>query len=154
MTTRIISLRDVDDDDPLPPPTPLPVHGPPLAAPVPAEGGVLVFQDGSVVVVAHTTVVGRDPVADPRVVAGQMHGAVLAGADLVVSRRHAELRLSSGGVDLVDLGSTNGTMVKRAHDDAWTRLDPQVTTPLQHGDQVSFGGLTCRFEPLRDRPSS
>jgi hypothetical protein len=58
-------------------------------------------------------------------------------ADPNVSRRHAELRRSSEGWRLVDLGSTNGTLVNdklaKEHD-------------LEHGDRIAFGTSELRFE--------
>ena len=150
MTTRIISLHDFDDDDPLPPPAPLPVHGRTEVGATPQQGGVLVFDNGSVVVVTQTTVVGRDPASDPRVAAGHLHGAVLTGADMVVSRAHAEVQVANDGVAVVDRRSTNGTQWRRAGSEGWQQLEPGVPMTLHHGDGLSFGGLTCRFEPLGD----
>lgn len=154
MTTRIISLHDFDDDDPLPPPTPLPVPG--IAAGAPAApdrlGGVLAFDDGNVVVVNTTTVLGREPGRDPQVIAGHVTGIALTGADFVLSRVHAELRVSFDGVDLVDRQSTNGTLVQRSGSNAWERVDPGSAVPLHDGDRISFGGLICRFEAMDDSP--
>jgi len=154
MTTRIISLHDIDDDDPLPPPSPLPIHGSDSVGTTPQRGGVLVFDNGTVVVVTQTTVVGRDPASDPRVAAGHLHGAVLTGADMVVSRAHAEVQVASDGVAVVDRRSTNGTHWRRMGTEQWQQLEPDVPTALRHGDGLSFGGLTCRFEPLGDAGSA
>lgn len=154
MTTRIISLHDFDDDDPLPPPAPLPVAATLPGSPAaPARlGGMLAFDDGTVVVVNATTVLGRDPARDPQVSAGEVTGVALAGADFVLSRIHAELRVSIDGVELVDRRSTNGTFVQRPGSKEWQRVDPQHPVPLDEGDRISFGGLICRFEAMDDSP--
>jgi hypothetical protein len=152
VTTRIISLHDLGDE-PLPPPRPLPLTGgPPAKVPSPL-GGALVFHDGSVIVITKTTVLGRDPESDPRVAEGTIHGAVLTGADLVVSRIHAELQVSEAAVALVDRQSSNGTLTRRSSDQPWQRLQPGIPALLQPGDEVSFGGLTCRFDALHDLPA-
>jgi hypothetical protein len=58
-------------------------------------------------------------------------------ADSNVSRRHAELRRGGQGWVLIDLGSTNGTLVngKLAKEHA-----------LEHGDRMSFGTSELVFE--------
>ena len=54
-----------------------------------------------------------------------------------VSRVHAEFRKEAGSVIVTDLGSSGGTRVN----------DVAVTTAvLTHGDTVSFGSVTARFE--------
>lgn len=158
MTTRIISLHDVDDEDPLPPPVPLPVLGEVGTGATPATsvpvGGVLVVGDTSVAVITHTTVVGRDPAGDPQVIAGSMPGVVLTGADLSVSRVHAVIRVEGDRVSVVDRGSTNGTHLRRAGTRAVQRLDPHAPVEITHGDTITFGGVACRWEPLDDPTST
>lgn len=151
MNTRLFSLREFDDeDDPLPIPAPLPVIGDAPPAGPTRTGGALVFRDGSAMVITHRTVIGRDPTADDRVKRGEVAGALLHGGDLVVSRAHAEIAVSTDGVAVVDLGSTNGTMVRRVDSDRWERLLPGVAQYLRPGDSVSFAGLECRFDLVND----
>jgi predicted component of type VI protein secretion system len=52
-----------------------------------------------------------------------------------VSRKHAELSWTGGGMSLRDVGSTNGTTVNGE------ALPLQVDRPLADGDRISFGGL-------------
>jgi hypothetical protein len=70
-------------------------------------------------------VIGRSPQCD------------LALPNMTVSWRHAELRRSTGGWLLVDLGSTNGTRVN-----GW-----QAGTgfTVRTGDRVSFGSAVFRI---------
>jgi hypothetical protein len=74
----------------------------------------------------------RDPV-----VIGRLSTNDVVLADPNVSRRHAELRKEGGRWTLVDLGSTNGTLVngKLAREHA-----------LNHGDRLSFGTSELIFE--------
>ena len=58
-------------------------------------------------------------------------------ADSNVSRRHAELRRTAQGWVLVDLGSTNGTLVNG-------KLAKEHT--LENGDRMSFGTSELLFE--------
>lgn len=57
------------------------------------------------------------------------------GAEYGVSRNHAVIRVSDHGVVIIDLDSTNGTMLNRY------RLPPELPYPLRSGDEVTFGSL-------------
>jgi len=57
------------------------------------------------------------------------------GAEKGVSRLHAEIKLYKQGVVLIDLGSTNGTLLNTY------RLPPEQPYPLQSGDVIRFGEL-------------
>lgn len=155
MTTRLISLSDPDDgSDPLPPAAPLPVNAGSATAPSTRQhGGVLRFGDGTWIVITARTVVGREPWNDPAVVAGSAMGATIPGADGSVSRVHAEFAVTPTGFGLLDRGSLNGTHVRDPDASTWVSVPADRPHPLRHGSSVSFGGRTCRFEPLDDDPS-
>ena len=53
--------------------------------------------------------------------------------DIKVSRLHAELRVSSDSLEVVDLGSTNGTFVNRKP------IPAHANQSLQAGDEIHFG---------------
>lgn len=57
-----------------------------------------------------------------------------------VSRQHARLRLHSGGFELIDLNSSNGTLIEGVP------LLPQVPYPVQPGQQMRVGGFTLILE--------
>ncbi len=56
-----------------------------------------------------------------------------------VSRMHAEIRLSSDGVQIIDLESANGTHVNGR------RLEAQVLTTIRHGDVIQLGSLSLQL---------
>lgn len=57
------------------------------------------------------------------------------GADKGVSRLHASIQPTANGVSLVDLNSTNGTLLNMY------RLPPEKPYPLKDGDEIRFGDL-------------
>ncbi|HLX04931.1 MAG TPA: FHA domain-containing protein, partial [Candidatus Binatus sp.] len=59
--------------------------------------------------------------------------------DSTVSRRHATITRKSGGFELADLGSTNGTFVNGR------RLSGP--TALKSGDEIKFGAVRLAFDP-------
>lgn len=83
-----------------------------------------------------TISITRDPV-----VIGRLSTNDVVLADSNVSRRHAELRKDGSRWMLVDLGSTNGTLVNG-------KLAKEH--PLSHGDRMSFGTSELVFEIKAD----
>jgi hypothetical protein len=75
---------------------------------------------------------------DGTVTVGRLSESTIALNDQNVSRRHAEIRPNRQHYVVVDLGSTNGTMVNgvRIHGE----------TVLSDGDIISFGSTYVRFE--------
>lgn len=57
------------------------------------------------------------------------------GAEKGVSRMHAIIQASSQGLVLIDLSSTNGTLLNNSP------LSPQLPYPLKNGDEIRFGDL-------------
>ncbi len=98
-----------------------------LEAPGGAAVGSLALPDGSRVVI------GEEPVS-----IGRLPECDVAVSDPNVSRRHAEVRRQGNDFVVVDLGSTNGTMVNG------TRIYGE--TALSDGDIISFGSTYVRFE--------
>lgn len=71
------------------------------------------------------------------IVIGRLSSNDVILSDSNVSRRHAELRKVDGRWTLVDLGSTNGTVVNG-------KLIKEA--PLNDGDELTFGGSSLRFK--------
>ncbi len=61
------------------------------------------------------------------------------GFECGVSRQHALVKASEKGVALVDLGSTNGTLVNRQ------QVDPERPFPLTNGDHIQLGSLMLQI---------
>jgi FHA domain-containing protein len=71
-----------------------------------------------------------------RVVIGRLPESDVTVADPGVSRRHAEIRRQNGDFLLVDMGSTNGTMVNQS------RVGERV---LEEGDRITIGRTVLEF---------
>ncbi len=97
------------------------------AAPAPLK---LVLPGGrEIALAAGTLTLGREPACDVML------------SDQQVSRRHAALQITSSGVSVVDLGSTNGSFVNGE------RLEAQQPRLLRAGDALRLGtALTLRVE--------
>lgn len=84
--------------------------------------------------------VSRFVVDRPRLLVGRAPGSDLHLHEPDVSRRHAELLATDGGVSVRDLGSTSGTYVDG---------DPvHGTRRLHDGELVQFAGVSTRFTSL------
>ena len=109
---------------------PVPVPTGPVAAP-PAKKFTLIMGDGSRIAMK------------PGVVSvGRSAESTVPLNDSNVSRRHAELRSRGDGEAMewvvIDLGSTNGTMLNGVKINGEKKL--------KHGDTLAFGSSTARFE--------
>ncbi|MFI9503955.1 FHA domain-containing protein [Nocardia sp. NPDC052566] len=62
----------------------------------------------------------------------------IAPADAGVSRAHAMLRVTSEGLTITDLGSTNGTSLNGSDE----LIPAESAVPLRHGDRIHLGGWT------------
>ena len=58
-----------------------------------------------------------------------------AGADRGVSRLHATIQASDQGISIIDLNSTNGTLLNMY------KLPPEEPYPINNGDEIRFGDL-------------
>jgi pSer/pThr/pTyr-binding forkhead associated (FHA) protein len=82
--------------------------------------------------VTHDSVIGRDPECDIHI------------ENLGVSRRHAAFEFDEDGVWLVDLGSSNATLL---------RGERVTRARIEDGDEVQIGRLTLAME-VRDTPAA
>lgn len=87
---------------------------------------------------------GRHVVCDQPITIGRDDRVELALCDGSISRRHCRVERDpdTGRYVLVDLGSTNGTLVNGS------RVDSKV--PLAAGDKIFIGGTVIRFAYLDD----
>jgi pSer/pThr/pTyr-binding forkhead associated (FHA) protein len=103
--------------------------GPATSAPAAGDGRRLELVSGS-----ETGRVVR--LTPPSLVIGRGADADLRLADTGVSRRHAELQVDGDDVQLVDLRSTNGTLVNGRRVERISLVD---------GDRISVGGTVIVF---------
>jgi sulfur carrier protein ThiS len=80
---------------------------------------------------------GREVELDrERMVIGRLHGSEVEIDDPGASRRHAEIRKEGDRFVLVDLGSTNGTLVNDS---------PVAEHALEDGDRITIGRTILEF---------
>jgi hypothetical protein len=112
--------------------------------------GVLVLDEGSIFSLDTDYVIGRAPLRDRDVEAGTARPLRIEDANGVLSRIHARIRLDGWQVQVVDLGSANGTGVWAPGDTAWRRIPPQTPIAIPPGTQVGFGRRQLRYESHRN----
>jgi Protein of unknown function (DUF3662)/FHA domain len=103
--------------------------GPPTSEqpPPPTPGGArLVLKDGD----------KEWSLDTDRAVVGRLSGSEVEIADAGASRRHAEIRRNGDDYVVVDLGSTNGTLVNDS---------PVSEHTLQDGDRITIGRTVLEF---------
>jgi hypothetical protein len=97
----------------------------PAAEPSPQTGTARLVLDGREVAI------DRD-----RMVIGRLHGSEVEIEDAGASRRHAEIRKDGDRFLVVDLGSTNGTLVNDS---------PVSEHALEDGDRITIGRTVIEF---------
>lgn len=116
------------------------VSGAPVTAPAPAVKPLinprLELPDGSVLPLDAGLIVGRDP--QPQDGYGVTERATLHDVERSVSKTHAVLGISDGRIWVLDLNSTNGTVLV-AGDGTETLCAPEVATPIPADTDVRFG---------------
>lgn len=107
--------------------------------------GFIVFDDGSTFGLDRSYVIGREPVPAEGSPAELL---VLNENNETLSRTHAELRLEGWAVQLLDMGSTNGTYTWDHGAERWNQLSPGQPVNLRSGDTVALGRRTFVFESV------
>lgn len=74
---------------------------------------------------------------------GAASDVVLNDPQRLISSRHAEIRQKDGSWVLLDVGSTNGTVLNDR------RLDPNREYPLNDGDRICVGSFVLVFRPAK-----
>lgn len=75
---------------------------------------------------------------------GRRDGNDVVISDPYVSGRHGTIELTEEGVYIIDVGSTNGTMLNDA------KLSPNMRTKMEPGDEIRLGALVFRVELAGD----
>jgi hypothetical protein len=110
-------------------PGPPSAEQPAVVARAPATGGT----GGAALV---DTTGGKEYTLGERAVIGRLQGSEVEIQDPGASRRHAEVRRDGGDFVLVDLGSTNGTLVNDR---------PVSQATLEDGDRITIGRTVLEF---------
>ncbi|MFC7642852.1 FHA domain-containing protein [Streptosporangium lutulentum] len=96
--------------------------------------------------------VGRDPERAPEVADGSVRPAKVTSPDGSVSRRHLRVALDNWDVNLVDLGSVNGTQIQPPGDPNFYDIPPNEQVAILPGTTVRIGvSRTMRYESHRNR---
>ncbi|WP_084958335.1 FHA domain-containing protein [Thermoactinospora rubra] len=121
----------------------------PYKAPRP-QLGTLVLDDGTALPLDGDYLLGRDPERAPEVSGGAARPAKVTSPDGSVSRRHLRVALDGWDVNLVDLGSVNGTQIQPPNDPNFYDIPPNEPVTITPGTTVRIGvSRTMRFEPRR-----
>jgi hypothetical protein len=112
--------------------------------------GFLLLDDGSAFRLDVDYVVGREPHQDPEVLGGSVRPLRINDAEGIVSRRHARISLVGWDVQVVDLGSANGTYLAYPGDAQRVQLRPNEPVVVRPGAQVTVGRRWLRFESHRN----
>ncbi|MCZ4067204.1 FHA domain-containing protein [Microbacterium sp. H37-C3] len=110
--------------------------------------GRIRVSDGQVVELDNTVIIGRRP-RSPRST-GDMLPTLVAveSPEQDISRNHVEIRAEGEHVLVVDLDTTNGSVLLRGGNDP-VRLHPSEPTMVVSGDVLDIGdGVTIAFEDL------
>ena len=102
---------------------------PPTDGEAPPGRPVLVLLEGA-------SKVKEFPLERDTALIGRLAGSEVEISDPGASRRHAEVRRQGDGFVIVDLGSTNGTLVND---------DPVSERALEDGDRITIGQTTLEF---------
>jgi hypothetical protein len=111
---------------------------------------VLAVDGGPRLVVDGAFVIGREPDTDDDVAAGRAQGLRLTDLDGRIASVHARVDLHDWDVRVTDLGTPGGTHVCPPGGTEWSRVMPNVPTPIEPGSKVLFGRTGVRFEPYSD----
>ncbi|GAA4085861.1 FHA domain-containing protein [Nonomuraea soli] len=121
----------------------------PYKGPRPALG-VLILDDGTALPLESDYLLGRDPDRAPEVAGGTARPAKVTSPDGSVSRRHLRVALDGWDVNLVDLGSVNGTQIQPPGDPNFYDIPPNEPVTITPGTTVRIGvSRTMRFESRR-----
>ncbi|WP_156761687.1 RDD family protein [Microbacterium karelineae] len=102
-----------------------------------ASPPTLTLDDGTAIVVAGLTLLGRQPAAAPGEIA---HLIPIADGSKSVSKTHIALDSDAHGLIVTDRGSANGTTIVRGA--ASSRATPRVPLRVRPGDEIHIGERT------------
>jgi hypothetical protein len=105
--------------------------------------GVLVFDDGTRVTLDGDYVLGREPVLDFDVMAGRARPLRISDPEGTVSRLHLRVSLVGWEVEVSDLGSANGSVLRTPGEER--TLAPFEPIVLEPGTRIGFGHRSMQY---------
>jgi hypothetical protein len=118
----------------------------PFRAPRPPLG-VLLVDDGQTLPLRTDVLIGREPRHAEEVTERTAIPLQLTDSEGSISRRHTLVNLDEWQVRLIDLGSVNGTAIRRRGGAGFERIHADVAVVLRPGSTVRIGrSRTFRFE--------
>jgi FHA domain len=105
--------------------------------------GVLIFDDGTRVTLDGDYVLGREPVLDFDVMAGRARPLRISDPEGTVSRLHLRVSLVGWEVEVSDLGSANGSVLRTQGEER--TLAPFEPIVLEPGTRIGIGHRSMQY---------
>lgn len=113
------------------------------------SAGFIIFDDGMTYGLNRSYAIGRNPEADD----GYEPLKISTGNE-TISRNHATLTIDGSEVSVADLGSTNGTFIWNAVNQAWNQVESNTPVKIEPGTTVALGRRAFVFEGVDSDPRS
>ena len=107
--------------------------------------GFIVFDDGATYDLDRGYLVGREPETPS---GSGLDPLIIQDNNETLSRTHAEIRLNSWSVELIDLNSTNGSFVWDSDFERWSRIPASQPRVLAPGETIALGRRTFVYESV------
>jgi len=108
--------------------------------------GVLLLDDGMTFRLDADYVIGRDPGMDADIAAGRARPLRMVDPAGTISRLHLRVVLKGWRVQVIDLGSANGSVVHHPGVAEPQRLTPHEAVEIKPGSTIDLGRRSMRFE--------
>ena len=111
--------------------------------------GFIIFDDGMTYGLNRSYTIGRNPETGEG-----FEPLKISTGNETISRNHATISVDGPRVSITDLGSTNGTFIWNAVNQAWNQLEPNSSVDIEPGTTVALGRRAFVFEGVQSDPRS